>query len=49
MDGNKLTMTTKIGETVTEDSTEFSISGDKLTLASGIGNAGEGVTLTRVK
>ena len=39
----------RVGETVTEDSTEFSISGDKLTLASGIGNAGEGVTLTRVK
>jgi len=49
VDGNKLTMTTKIGEVVTDDSTEFTISGDKLTLASGIGDAGEGITLTRVK
>lgn len=46
VDGNKITLTTKMGETVTEDGGEFKLDGDKLTLP---GGTGESISLTRVK
>lgn len=46
VDGNKLTVSTKMGDQTTEETTEFKLEGDKLTFAVG-GNAP--VTLNRVK
>lgn len=47
VDGNKITMTTKIGDSTTEETGEFKLDGDKLILPSG--SDGTTISLVRVK